>query len=198
MDTDEDDVAKRPGAIVLKSHSARYPDNIWAHALLAEDYGFLGDYHSAQAEEAAVERLVAANPNSAAGYAALAEAKFGLGKPEEELAAAERELRLAPYDPGSRLREGRAYTLLGRPEEALPVLKDSVSSLPRSYIAHLWLAVDYRQLGRDDAAREEVAEAVRLYPELSVERLSPANSVQGKAVPAVARIRDDLRKAGLK
>jgi adenylate cyclase len=182
----------------LKSHSARYPDHIWAHALLAEDYAFLGDGHAAQAEEAAVERLVAANPNSSANYAALAEAKFALGKPEEELAAAERALRLAPDDPGSRPREGRAYTLLKRPEEAIAVLKECATSLPGSYIPHVWLAVDYSALGRDDAAREEVAEAVRLYPELSVERFFPAGSVQSKAVPAVARFRADLHKAGLK
>jgi predicted Zn-dependent protease len=56
----------------LKRYSARYPDYLWAHALLAHDYGKAGDDDAAQAEAAEVERLVATDPNSAVGYSALA------------------------------------------------------------------------------------------------------------------------------
>jgi adenylate cyclase len=182
----------------LKSFSARYPDDFRGHTFLADGYGYLGNDGAAQTEEAAVERLTTIDPNPLR-YWALAEVKGSLGKPSESLAAAQRALRLDPSNPSLLFQEGRAYSLLGRPEEAIPVLKDYVFRVPGNFWAHVWLAIDYSELGRDDAAREEVAEVVRLSADSSVERFFPTGSVRGKKfVSQVTRFRDDLRKAGLK
>jgi tetratricopeptide (TPR) repeat protein len=93
--------------------------------------------------------------------------------------------------------QGRAYTLLGRSEEAIPALRRYLAYHPNFYANGL-LAVDYTELDHDDAARAEVAEALKLNPQFSLEICFPAGSVQSKALPQTERFRADLRKAGLK
>jgi adenylate cyclase len=65
----------------LKGYSVRYPDMIWAHVFLADDYGWLGDNDAAQAEAAKVEQISASDPNSAVGYWTVAHILNSLGKP---------------------------------------------------------------------------------------------------------------------
>jgi predicted Zn-dependent protease len=94
----------------LKRYSARYPDYLWAHALLAHDYGKAGDDDAAQAEAAEVERLVATDPNSAVGYSALASVLNSLGKPADALVAVDKSMRLDPRNRHKYLfDQGRAY-----------------------------------------------------------------------------------------
>jgi tetratricopeptide (TPR) repeat protein len=105
----------------LTTHSAFF------NSLLGSDYSFLGDDDRARAEAAAVERAIAASPNSHTAYVALAELLNSLGKPAEALVALDKAKRL---DPRSRDNyswyswdQGLALTLLGRPKEASPALK---------------------------------------------------------------------------
>src|SRR5215472_6464058 len=71
----------------LKAYQTRYTDNLPCLVNLARAYGGLGDMEAAQAEVAEIQRLVAVQPDSAVGYADLAEALNGAGRPAEALAA---------------------------------------------------------------------------------------------------------------
>ena len=61
--------------------------------------------------------------------------------------------------------------------------------------SRLYLAASYAQLGRPKAARAEVAEAIKLDPEISVEKFSSIETYKNSA--DLAYLRDGLRKAGL-
>jgi adenylate cyclase len=186
----------------FKNCLVRFPDEVFAHSFLGSDYSFLGDEDGARREAAAVERHIAASPNSAGGYLAQAIVLNSLGEPAADLVAVDKGMR----DPHARFNypwwsqfQGLALTLLGRPKEAIPALKRHLAGYPDNFWAHAYLAVDYMELGRGDAARAEAAEAVRLYPQFTVEMVFPTVSLQRKAFPAeIDRFRADLRTAGLK
>jgi tetratricopeptide (TPR) repeat protein len=177
----------------LKLWLARVPNDYYSHARLAQDYGGLGDNEASQAEVAEVQRLVALEPNSAIAYLALADASNGAGRPTQALAALKEAIRLDPSWADKladrSMSQGWAYSQLGRWQQAISVLKRyQFTDLPR---LHVLLAVDYVELGRDDAARTEVAEILRLYPQISAR-------IGGAAFPANRqRAVADLRKAGL-
>jgi tetratricopeptide (TPR) repeat protein len=197
-------LGRRTEAIpALKRDLVRYPDHLWAHSLLGSDYSFLGDEDGARTEAAALERAIAASPNSPTFYVALAYLQNSMGKPAEALVAMDKAMRL---DPRSRdnyswfsLEQGFAFTLLGRPQEAIPALKRYLARYPDDFWARAYLAVDYMELGQNDAARPEAADALRLAPQLTVEMVFPTVSLQRKALPAeIDRFRADLHRAGLK
>ena len=183
----------------LKRFLVRYPNFLWAHSLLCEDYSWLGDEDGVRAETMEVERAVALSPDSAQGYWALAEVLNVQDNPAEALAAVDKAIRLDPSSPYLLLHQGIAYSQLGRWEEAIPILKRHLASNADDYWAHAWLAVDYIEVGHDDAALAEAAEALRVYPPLSAEMMFPPGGVPQKTHPAeIGRFRSDLRKAGLK
>jgi adenylate cyclase len=184
--------------VALKRYSARYPEDFWSHACLADDYRGLGDWDAARAEAAEVERAVAHIPNSAVGYLALAEAMNAAGRPTEALVAVERAMRLDPrgaYLLGRRwiylFEQGWAYTQLERWEEAIPALKRCLDRHPYHFWSHIFLTVDYIELGHDTAARAEAAEILRLNSQFSL-KILPTKQITDE------RIITDLRKAGLK
>ena len=181
----------------LKRYSTRYPHNFFPHVWLADDYAGLGDNKAAQAEVAQVERAVALEPNSAVGYAGLAEVMNATGRPAEALAAAEKAIRIDPHNKIYLRQEGWADTQLGRWEEAVSVLKRFLARFPDSPYGHGELAVDYIELGHDDDARAEAAEVLRIDPQFTMEMLcyAPRTSPNGKVC---VRFDADLRKAGMK
>jgi len=82
---------------------------------------------------------------------------------------------------------------MGRYEDAVPILKESLTAFPNILINHICLTTAYVELGRDGDARTQAAEIVRISPQFTSGSILPGrDAVFGK------RIRDDLRKAGLK
>ena len=78
----------------------------------------------------------------------------------------------------------RPPPLTGGPSAAVPI-----SFTP------IHLAAAYAQLGRMEEAKAEAAEALRIDPSLSVQRL--AQRLPLKDAAALARLVDGMRKAGL-
>jgi len=188
----------------LKRSLAFAPDNPWApcaHALIADDYVALGEIDAVWAEAAEVERIVQRDP-TADGYRALAETLNDLGKPAEALAALEKARRLAPNRVENLWTQGVSYTRLGRWQEAISALKGFLARYPDQVQPHVQLALSYIEVGWHDAARAEVAEALRLYPQFSlkmgVESESHLDNSAGEFNLDKERIAADLRKAGLK
>jgi adenylate cyclase len=175
----------------LKAYETRYPEHLYNHVRLVRAYCGLGEMEAAQAEVAEVQRLVAREPDSAAGRRNLAEALNAAGRPAEALATVKEAIR---RDPSSARMftspQGWAYSQLGRWEEAIPVVKRAPTINTNPW-PHVWLAVDYVELGRDGAARAEVAEILRLDSQFSAK-------IGGTSFPASReRAIADLRKAGL-
>jgi len=188
-------------AIVAFAFLTRYPDLIWGHAWLALDYSALGNGEAARTETAEIESAIGRSPSSPMSYSALAFALNAQGRPAEALVAVEKATSLAPR-PDHDLyigEQGGAYLLLGRKEEATLALKSYLARHPNDFRAHASLAVGYMELGHGDSAREEVAQAQKLDPQITVETVIPIDSLQHKAFPAeLDRFRADLHKAGMK
>jgi tetratricopeptide (TPR) repeat protein len=174
----------------LKHYVALYPNDLPAHVSLAWTYSALGEMDIARSEVGQVQRLLALDPSSAA-YGGLAEVMNDTGKPVEALAAAEKARRLEPKNQGYLYEVGRAYTQLGRWEDSLSAMKGFVRRHPDQIWPHADLIVDYIQLGQTSAARQEVAETLRIDPQFSLKK-----AVQGE-FPAQRERAADLSKAGL-
>jgi hypothetical protein len=82
---------------------------------------------------------------------------------------------------------------MGRYADAVPILKQSLTAFPNILINHMCLTVADVELGRDGDARAEAAEIVRISPQFTSASLLP-----GRDAAFGKRMRDDLRKAGLK
>jgi adenylate cyclase len=148
-------------------------------------------YEPALAE---MERAIALNPNSAVGYAFLAEALSRVGRSEEAVTMAEQALRRKSFAVDQQV--GTAYYLAGRPEEAIAPLKRYLTRYPNILDAHLTLAAVYNEVGREAEARAEAAEVLRINPQFSLEVHRERAPIKDPTM--LARHLAALRKAGLK
>ena len=85
--------------------------------------------------------------------------------------------------------------MAGRFEEAIAAYKESQKRGPDHPIDPIMRAVIYSTWGREEQARAEAAEALRLYPEFSLQWFEKRLLYKNKAV--TQRIIEALRKAGL-
>jgi TolB-like protein/class 3 adenylate cyclase/Flp pilus assembly protein TadD len=165
------------------------------------------DLHSQQTDEAIAEarHAIAADPNDADGYIALAGALSFAGKPDEALDAVGHAMRLDPHFPSSYVYQlGLAQFGANRLPEAAASLERALAMTPDDYWSQRLLLATYGLLGRrDDAAR--LVETIRR----NDQRGTRAYSLDPLTVRAVAywyrfakpadanRLADGLRKAGV-
>ena len=187
-------------AVDLKHYLAVDPDYIFGHGLLAFDYAALGHEDAVRIEAAEVERVLALEPDSstwAPAIWALAFTRYAEGKPAEALAALEKAMRLDPRHRVDYLAlEGPIYSEMARWEDGISAFKDYLAHYPNQVGPRVALAIDYVEVGRPDDARAEVAEAVRLYPQLSLN--TAADGLYHLYHMEEDRVAADLRRAGLK
>lgn len=154
------------------------------------------DWFQGRADQAVVDakRAVAINPNYAAGYKALSDALFVVGfRPEEQLHAAEKAMRLDPArQDWYAYAVGAAYVQMGRYQDAITAFKRDLSVAPNDLLAHLFIAASYVELGREQEARAEAAEVIRISPQFFWRTGIMKNAALDE------RLHNDLRKAGLK
>jgi adenylate cyclase len=183
-------------AVDLKRYLALDSNNILGHALLADDYATFGHEDAVGIQAAEVERILALEPDSSTwpvAIMALAITRYAEGKQAEALAALEKAMRLdSPHRVDYLWFEGSIYTEMARWELAISALKDYLAHYPNQVLPHVELAIDYVEAGRHDDARAEVAEAVRLYPQLSL------NTAVREYHMDKERVAADLRTTGLK
>jgi Flp pilus assembly protein TadD len=159
---------------------------------MAYAYDALDRTAEARAEATEVQRIVARDPERMKNYLALAYALLSQRKDADALMTLKKGMRLEPgWAVEYMWPQGVAYARLGSWQEAISALKDYSAHYPDQVIPHAELAIGYVELGREEAARAEMAEALRLYPQLSVHNLSDLHMDK-------KRIAADLLKAGLK
>jgi len=165
-----------------------------AHIILSQVFLWKKEYEQAIAEG---ERAITVDQNNADAYRSLAEVRYFCGMPQEGIALMERAMRLHPrYPPMYEFTLGGNYRAAGRYEEAIHTLKQSLSRNPNIINAHFNLAVIYSESNREEEAEAEVAEALRLSPQWSLERWRRNVPFQNPA--EIERFVVALRKAGLK
>jgi len=91
---------------------------------------------------------------------------------------------------------GQAYRLTGQYEEAVTTLRKALTFNSDLWDTHLQLAATYSELDREKEAQAEVAEALRIYPQTSLELIRQRSLQKDPAL--LERGLAALRKAGLK
>lgn len=164
-----------------------------AYQALGQFYLFKRQHDQAIAEE---ERAIALDPNFATAYAQLGLILIYAGQPQEAIEWVQKALRLNPQVPVSYLAYlGFALHFAGRDEEAIPILQKARACNPDYMDPHVQLAVIYSELGRMKEAQAEVAEILRLSPDVTVE--GARQKIPFKDSKTLERFLAALRRAGL-
>jgi adenylate cyclase len=149
------------------------------------------------------QKAIKLSPNNAEAHMIMAHILRFSGEFNKATAMIERALRLEPYYPSFYLSElGMCYYYLDRYEESIAKAKDFLSLAESRgdhellYFGHLLIAMNYVRLGYEKEARREAAEALKLFPEYSLEWDSKASFYQYSK--HLERQHEDLRKAGIK
>ena len=165
----------------------------FAHMFLGWIHLWRKEHEQAIAE---AKRCLALDPNNAEGHVRLGHILDHAGRPAEGLPFIEKAMRLDPHYPFLYLFWlGHAFHSLERYDEAIAAYRRTISRSPDFFYAHLHLAAAYAQLGRMEEAKAEAAEALRMDPGCSVQRVAQRLPLKDPA--ALARLVDGMRKAGL-
>jgi adenylate cyclase len=145
-------------------------DNADADALASLGYGL---FAARQFDEGldVLRQAVALNPNLANGFARYSSALAFCGDYEKAIEALERAIRLSPRDP--RLGNWLAQTavapfIAGRYQDGISYSRRAVQSNPGFMGGHRVLAANLSAAGEMEEARREVAEMLRIIPEVTV------------------------------
>jgi adenylate cyclase len=144
----------------------------------------------------AAERAIALDPNNADAKTTLAYARVYQNRPQDAIALVSKAMQLNPRYPSqypSIL--GRAYYHLGQYEQAAETLRQAVELNPNRTPARLYLLLSYVALGKLDEASWEGSEILVNDPGFSVATVDQILPVSDPR--ELARMRDDLRRAGL-
>ena len=189
---DDEDALDR--ALELARRGVALDDGLpFAHMFLGWIHLWRKEHDQAIAE---AKRCLALDPNNAEGHVRLGHILDQAGRPAEGLPFIETAMRLDPHYPFLYLFWlGHAFHSLERYDEAIAAYRRTISRNPDFFYAHLHLAAAYAQLGRMEEAKAEAAEALRIDPSFSVQRV--AQRLPLKDAAALARLVDGMRKAGL-
>ncbi|HEV2899369.1 MAG TPA: adenylate/guanylate cyclase domain-containing protein [Pseudaminobacter sp.] len=142
------------------------PNDAEAHAVLGEVLASRGDYGRAKTELDMALRL---NPGSFSILTYYLSWASAFGEPELGAELADRAIRLNPnYKPWASGGLRYAYFMAGRYEDALKVMERQT---PDNYTKYAWVerAASFAVLGRATEAEATVKEALRRYPDLTIE-----------------------------
>src|SRR3954447_25575010 len=139
-----------------------------AHATM----GFLRRVENRLAEsQIELERAVALDPNNAWALRQLGQTLMFEGKAEPAIPYVEKAIRLNPRDPSlfiAYMVMGKCNLLLGHVDLGIDLLRKAVAERPGLWLAHMKLAGGLGMRGDLDEARAEIAESLKLKPEMNL------------------------------
>jgi len=166
---------------LLRDAMARDPGRSWAYATLGTLRRTQGRLPDALV---AFQTALSLDPNDVRVIRNIGQLLNFTGNCEAAIPHLEKAIRLSPRDPGigwGYLNLGGCHLFLGRIGQALDLKRKAVAALPQDFATHLSLAGVLGLDGDIDQAKSEIAEAVRLRPEIA----------------SVSRFREFLRSIGL-
>jgi adenylate cyclase len=164
-----------------------------AHSLLGHVYLWKKQYDKAIAEK---ERVIALNSNDANAYSDLAETLVWADREEEAIPLVKKAMRLNPHYPVTYLYTlGFAYMTTGQHEKAIEAHKKALTRNPEFLGSHVMLAAIYMKMGMEEEARTQVAEALRISPNLSLDVLRQRLPIEKEA--HLEEYLEALHEAGL-
>jgi tetratricopeptide (TPR) repeat protein len=116
---------------------------------------------------AELETAIALDRNNAWAIRQLGQTFMLGGQPEPCIPNAEKAIKLNPRDGSAYMALGKCHLLLGEVDEAMPWLRKAEAISPGAWFVHLKLAGALSLKGEIEAARAELAEMVRLKPDMN-------------------------------
>jgi adenylate cyclase len=116
---------------------------------------------------AELETAIALNRNNAWAIRQLGQTFMLGGQPEPCIPNAEKAIKLNPRDGLAFMALGKCHLLLGQVDEAMPWLRKAEAISPAAWFVHLKLAGALGLKGEIEGARAELAEMVRLKPDMN-------------------------------
>jgi adenylate cyclase len=116
------------------------------------------------------ETAIAQDHNFARAIFQLGLTLFFLGQPQAAIPHIEKAIRLNPHDPNLTAPYfglGASHLLLGEGDQAIDLLRKARAANPRFWWPHIWLAGALGLRGHLDEAKIELAEALKLKPNLN-------------------------------
>jgi adenylate cyclase len=170
-------------------------DDFDAYAYMLSGMVYLWKDRQHEQAIAAAQKAIDLDPNNVWGYGFLAEILNFAGRPEEVTGLMEKAMRLNPRYPADYLfQSGRAHYYMGQYNKSIEIMKRVVTRKPDLMPPHLYLAASYVQLDREEDARAEVAEVLRISPDVRIgDRRLPYKDQAVKE-----GVIEGLRRAGLK
>ncbi len=142
------------------------PSDAEAHTALGDAFGVAGDLVRAEME---FEESLRLNPGSAERLTHYAAWASSFGKPERAAEAADKAIRLNPrYLPWQAKPFSHAYFMAGRYEDALRMLERLSPDQWNIHVVVRRVGV-FAALGRMEEARAAVTEALKRFPDLTIE-----------------------------
>jgi TolB-like protein/Tfp pilus assembly protein PilF len=117
-----------------------------------------------------LETAIALDRNHTVAFRNLGLTLMQLGKPEAAIPYIEKSIRLSPHDPNivnNYASLGQCHLLLGHLDQAIEFLRKARAADPRASGIRLSLAGALGLRGEIDEARAEIAEAIKLNPEVN-------------------------------
>ncbi len=144
-----------------------------------------------------LKKNIALNPNDADSIAGLGESLHFAGFPKRAIAMYEKAIRLNPIPPVWYYHGlGTSYYLSGQYSKSLAALKRVINRNPNFWPSHIYAAASYAGLGDIEKAKAEIAEVVRIVPDISLENSKRKLPYKDPAV--YERLKRSLNQAGLK
>ena len=202
------EASNRAGLEAAERAVALDPNDAEAHAVLGHMLGFRGEFARAKTELDIALRL---NPGSFGILTYYLGWASAFGEPERGAELADRAIRLNPnYKPWASDRLRYAYFMAGRYEDALKVMERQT---PDNYSKYAWVerAASFAALGRKADAEATVKEALRRYPDLTIETIAndqasvppstsgisrPCGSLASRPAPSPRRWRNSPSRCG--
>jgi adenylate cyclase len=182
---------------LLQEALDRDPNNPRAHL----SKGVLRQVQNRLAEaQIELETAIALDRNNPVAFRGLGATLMLLGRPEAAIPYIEKSIRLSPHDPRIVFNFsvlGQCHLLLGHVDHAIELLKKARGADPRFFGIHLSLAGALGLRGDLDEARAEVAEAIKLKPEINSLAAWRAASPWGSN-PEYSALRDKTLVVGLR
>jgi len=152
---------------LLTEALGRDPNSSMAHFAM----GLLRQAQNRLAEaRAELEAAVAIDRNNAQALNSLGHVLRFLGRPQAGIPHIEQAIQLNPRDPniGQYYRElGSCHLLLGNVDQAIDLFRKAIAANPGLWYSHQYLAAALGLRGDLDEARAELAESIRLKPDIN-------------------------------
>lgn len=164
-----------------------------AHWVLSYVYLFRQEFNKSAA---AVDRVIALEPNFADAYLTLAMTKIRFGNAEQAVELVRKAMALNPDYPAAYVSVlGQAHFALQEYQQAIPILREAIERNLNLVIPHLFLIASLGKLERNEEAQWAAEQLKSVAPNFHIEQVDSMLPIRDEKL--IFEIRQQLSRAGI-